>query len=239
MDKWIKAANTIRIKIALRLSKRDPQRMILIINDVINKPLMTSPDDDFSIRGRRFTEHGNFNPSGFYGSAPLINFMVNKNDSLKNDPRLPIFFYRNDYSANNIQTLINAKLLPTSDISKVNNNRYIGGTTSPDAASKAREYNGARRRYNDKVYDTISRVQERLWQPDFNAGSGNSIMPLITYSDLCLMKAELAFNKIIGGDPAIFTNKVSKPLLKPIIKLLKKLQLINIPRQPLARLVNL
>ena len=83
MDKWIKAANTIRIKIALRLSKRDPQRMILIINDVINKPLMTSPDDDFSIRGRRFTEHGNFNPSGFYGSAPLINFMVNKNDSLK------------------------------------------------------------------------------------------------------------------------------------------------------------
>ena len=54
-------------------------------------------------------------------------------------------------------------------------------------------------------------------------------MPLITYSDLCLMKAELAFNKIIGGDPAIFTNKVSKPLLKPIIKLLKKLQLKYTP----------
>lgn len=52
--------------------------MVSIINDAISRPLMTSPDDDFSIRGRRFTEHGNFNPSGFYGSAPLINFMVNK-----------------------------------------------------------------------------------------------------------------------------------------------------------------
>ena len=204
MDKWVKAANTIRIKIALRLSKRDPQRMATIINDAITKSLMTSTDDDFSIRGRRFTEHGNFNPSGFFGTAPIINFMVNKSDSLKNDPRLPIFFYRNDYSASNIQTLINAKLLPTSDISKINNNRYVGGATSPDAVGKSREYNAARRRYDNKIYDTISKIQERLWMPDYNAGTGNSIMPLVTYADLCLMKAELAYLGIIGGDPATF-----------------------------------
>lgn len=204
MDKWVKAANTIRLKIVLRLSKRDPQRMAIIINDVINKPLLANENDDFSIRGRRFTEHGNFNPSGFYGSASLINFMVNKSDSLKNDPRLPIFFYRNDYSENNIKLLIDAKLLPVSDISKVKNNRYIGGTTSPDAAGKAIEYNRARRRYGNKIYDTISRLQERLWQPDFRAGTGNSVMPLITYADLCLIKAELAYNGIIGGNPAVF-----------------------------------
>ncbi|AMR41722.1 SusD/RagB family nutrient-binding outer membrane lipoprotein [Elizabethkingia anophelis] len=227
MDKWIKAANTIRIKIALRLSKRDPQRMVSIINDAISRPLMTSPDDDFSIRGRRFTEHGNFNPSGFYGSAPLINFMVNKNDSLKNDPRLPIFFYRNDYSESNIKTLINAKLLPASDINKANNNRYVGGVSSPDASGKAREYNGARRRYNNKVYDTISRIQERLWQPDFNAGSGNSIMPLITYSDLCLMKAELAFNKIIGGDPAVFYKQGIEASIETYNKIAKEAVISN------------
>ncbi|HAY3552069.1 SusD/RagB family nutrient-binding outer membrane lipoprotein [Elizabethkingia meningoseptica] len=233
MDKWVKAANTIRIKIALRLSKRDPQRMASIINDAISKSLMTSTEDDFSIRGRRFTEHGNFNPSGFYASAPLVNFMVNKSDSLKNDPRLPIFFYRNDYSANNIQTLINAKLLPASDINKAKNNRYVGGTANPDAASKAREYNAARRRFDNKIYDTISRIQERLWMPDFNGGTGNSIMPLVTYADLCLMKAELAYKGIIGGDPATFYKQGIEASIETYNKIAREAAINNyIPTTP-------
>ena len=52
-------------------------------------------------------------------------------------------------------------------------------------------------------------------------------MPLITYSDLCLMKAELAFNKIIGGDPAVFYKQGIEASIETYNKIAKEAVISN------------
>ncbi|HEU4903953.1 MAG TPA: SusD/RagB family nutrient-binding outer membrane lipoprotein [Flavisolibacter sp.] len=91
--RWAKAGNALRLKMAMRLEKRDPNKLKTIANEVIADPLqMESIDDSWVLyTGASFADaNGNYNPQGFYASKPVVDFMLDKAD-----PRLRIFYRPN------------------------------------------------------------------------------------------------------------------------------------------------
>lgn len=191
--KWKKTANSLRLKMASRLMKRNPAKLTAIATEVLSRQQISNTAEDFSLLSKRFTEHGNFNPEGMSASKPMIDFM-----NASNDPRLPIFYQKNDYSQDNINKLVAAGMMSSASESQ----RYVGGPTSPDMVSvnKSRYYTSARRLLNGVNYDTISKIQYRIWQPEYGTGTGNAVFPILTYADYSLLKAELAARGIISGN---------------------------------------
>ncbi|CAH0297046.1 SusD/RagB family nutrient-binding outer membrane lipoprotein [Chryseobacterium sp. Bi04] len=193
ITRWKKIANSLRLKIASRLMKRNPAKLSTIATQVLSREQINSTDEDFSLLAKRFTENGNFNPIGMSASKPMADFM-----NLNKDPRRPIFFQENDYSQENIDKLVAAgKMKPA-----IENQRYVGGPTSPDMVSpnKSRYYTSAKRLLDGINYDTISRLQYKIWHPEYNAGTGNAVFPILTYADYSLLKAELAARGLISGN---------------------------------------
>lgn len=68
----------------------------------------------------------------------------------------------------------------------------------------SRYYTSAKRLLNGVNYDTISRLQYRIWRPENISkgiiGTGNAIFPILTYADYSLLKAELAARNLIPGN---------------------------------------
>ncbi|AZA82041.1 SusD/RagB family nutrient-binding outer membrane lipoprotein [Chryseobacterium lactis] len=197
ITKWKKVANSLRLKIASRLMKRNSTKLTAIATEVLSRDQISKQEEDFSLRSRRFTEHGNFNPIGMLASKPMVDFM-----NTTEDPRRRIFFEKNDYSQENINKLVAAGLMKQVDTAE----RYVGGPISPDLvpANKSRYYTSAKRVLNQVNYDTVSRLQYRIWRPEnvvgITIGTGNAIFPLLTYADYSLLKAELVVRNLIPGN---------------------------------------
>ena len=170
VTKWIKAGNAVRLLMAMRMMKVDAARMIAIVTEVLSNPadLMASNNDSwvYVTPGSTAGSGGNWNPVGFRAPKPSLDFMV-----AKADPRLRLFYFPNLQG------------------------NYVGSWTSPDSATK----------YVD-IYakgDTIiSHLQYRMFDataPDKSGNpgiGGNNYYPLITYAQICLMRAELAARSI-------------------------------------------
>jgi len=206
-SKWVKAGNALRLKIALRQIKSDQAKATSIINEILAKPateLMDSNADGWVFTANQaFTAGGNWNPTSLRATKPIVDFMWENKD-----PRLDAFVAPNSYSQNNIDLLIAAKLLPagTTEPSR----RYVGSFTSPDQATnpaiRATFYSPITVKSGDNsiVIDTLSYLQPRLFRPaeaDASgvAGKGLVYIPVITYSDYCFMRAEIAARGIGTG----------------------------------------
>jgi hypothetical protein len=106
---WIKAANALRLKMAMRLMKRNPEKMKTIATEVLASPaadLMTSNADGWvlaTIAG--FSGGGNFNPDGFRAPKASVDFM-----KTYGDPRVRFYYQKNKWG------------------------EYVGSVASPDAA---------------------------------------------------------------------------------------------------------
>jgi hypothetical protein len=206
-QQWVKAANALRLKIAMRLAKRDAAKLKAIAQEVLSSPaadLMSSNADGWMfITPASFTggSDSNWNPANLRAGKPLVDFMWDTQD-----PRLDAFFTQNSYSQANIDLLIADKQLPAGT---KESRRYLGGFTGPDAAKVAQN---VQRFYtpryltlngNRTAIDTLSYVQPRLFQAGYadasgTAGTGKNYFPVITYADFCFMRAELAAQAVSG-----------------------------------------
>ncbi|PQA55585.1 SusD/RagB family nutrient-binding outer membrane lipoprotein [Siphonobacter curvatus] len=203
--KWVKAANALRLKIAMRMAKVDAAKMRTIVQEVLASPvedLMSSNADGWVfVAAASFTSGGNWNPAGLRASKPVVDFMWDTQD-----PRLDAFFTKNNYSQANIDLLIasNPSQLPAG--TKEPARRYVGSFTSPDAAQTQQN---VQRFYtprfvtvngNRTAVDTLSYIQPRLFQASYSVngtvGTGRNYFPVITYADFCFMRAELAAQTI-------------------------------------------
>lgn len=197
ISKWKRVANSLRLKIASRLMKRNPAKLTAIAAQVLSRDEINSTASSFMLRARRFTEHGNFNPVGMSATKPMVDFM-NENK----DPRISIFFQQNDYSQQNINKLAAAGKMQN----VTEGQRYVGGPVSPNmvSADMSRYYTSAKRLLDGVNYDTISRLQYRIWRPENTSngiiGTGNAVFPILTYADYSLLKAELAARNIIPAN---------------------------------------
>jgi hypothetical protein len=91
--KWIRTGNALRLKIAMRFLKRDQAKAAAIATEVLaDDEQMSSIADSWLLKvGPSYADgNGNYNPSGFLASKPVVDFMKDKAD-----PRLRIFYRTN------------------------------------------------------------------------------------------------------------------------------------------------
>ncbi|MDO6389691.1 SusD/RagB family nutrient-binding outer membrane lipoprotein [Pontibacter sp. BT731] len=97
LDRWRKAANSIKLKLYLQSRKTNPNSASAITQLVNEGNLISSNAENFNINF--FASSGSFNPIYMYQHQTRINDMILSQrfyDSLTalNDPRLPVFFTR-------------------------------------------------------------------------------------------------------------------------------------------------
>jgi hypothetical protein len=200
VSKWLKAANSLRLKIASRLSKVDNAKFHAIALEVLADEANTfqSIDDDLVlVAGNTFTGGGNWNPVGFHASKSMVDFML-----ANNDPRLRVFYSKNSYSKPNFDSAVSQGVLPPT--STFNANQYVGAYSSPDAITAFPGYFRIRKIKGstgaDVSLDSSSLIQYRLWQAEYTYGDskglGFTTLPLLTYADICFLRAELALDGV-------------------------------------------
>lgn len=215
--KWVKAANALRLRMAMRIMKVDQAKATAIMQDVLSAPaadLMSDNTDSWAlIAPPAYTSGGNFNPDGLRAPKALTSFMVNNKD-----PRTRDFFTKNSWSNENFD-LAKAQGVINSDATFADQ-RYVGSFASPDSsatlANKAKYYTTRSIKKgggtNTINLDTLSNINPRIFQVAFSGASGNTgkgiqYIPLITYADYCFMLAELSYAGVKGDDPAVWYNK--------------------------------
>lgn len=110
--KWLKFANSLRLKLAARLIHEDKARALNIVKEVSKYPIMDGLEDDFIYNRGATDRHfpgGNDMDQRGAASMQLVNFMVGHQD-----PRVRVFFQKNDYNSVVIQAFFdNNQPLPS------------------------------------------------------------------------------------------------------------------------------
>ncbi len=187
---WAKAANALRMRIAMRLLKRDATKATAILRECLADPTLLMANNSESwvlLAHNTFTAGGNWNPDGFRAPAPTVNFMTTTQD-----PRLRLFYQRNNYTQANINAGIAGGVLAPGSTEPAQ--RIVGAPVSPDLAQTPanRILFTGRRANSTLVLDTFSYIQYRMFQPTFGGGTGQAFFPVITFADQQLMRAEAA-----------------------------------------------
>lgn len=203
VSKWIKAANALRLRIAMRLLKKDQSTAESIIKEVLASPsseLMNANDDSWTFKASSsLTSGGNFNPDQLRAAKGMVDFMLKTND-----PRTRIFFTKNSYSKENFDLAKAQGLLSNSAVFV--DQRYVGSYASPDSSSNTKITNQYYRTRtiakgsSNLVLDTLSNINPRMFQTAFNGGNGIQYFPLITNADFLFMRAEIAARGIVPGN---------------------------------------
>ncbi len=202
VSKWIKAANALRLRIALRLVKRDAAAAKAIADDVLaDAQQMTANADSWVLwTNSDFTAGGNWNPTEFRAPKPTVDFMWKNSD-----PRIRTFYQKNNYTQENLDAAIAAGVYPAG--TTWNPRQYVGAHISPDSSQgKYKSWFTAKKVDDNLSLDTVSYLQWRMWQPANNNGTGLSLFTVVTYADYCFMRAELIARGLATGDAGSWYN---------------------------------
>lgn len=210
VSKWVKAANALRMRIALRWMERDNARASSIINDALSiaNAQMTGNEDGWVFfTDVSFTSGGNWLPEDFRAPRPTVDFMWKNND-----PRISLFYQKNDFSQENFEKAKAAGLYPAG--ATWNPRQFVGAPISPDSSQgKYSSWFDAKKVSDDLSLDTVSFLQWRMWQPastngTTDAGTGQSFFDVLTYADYCFMRAEaIARGLVTSGSAEEWYNK--------------------------------
>lgn len=209
---WAKAANVLRMKLAMRQLKRNAAKATAIIQDVMTNSagLFAGNDEEwkFVSAANTFAKSGNWNMANtpLVASKNMIDYMV-----ANKDPRLGLFFEKNGYTKEAFDSLKAGGVFDAG--ATFVDQRYVGAPASPDKRKDA-AYEGyfAVRNYKmgfagkdsvSRKIDTVSYLQQRLFNAEAeNRTAGAYTQPILTYAEQCFMIAELAVRGIITGQDA-------------------------------------
>jgi hypothetical protein len=213
ISKWIKAANGLRLRIALRLLKQDPAKAKAIAAEVLGNPseIMSGTGDSFI-----FWHDGRYTDNGDYFS---INDLIRASRTMMNylnkfeDPRRRMYFRINNLSPENVAAFNQAN--PTNQI-PASFGRWEGGTANPDAGAADPKYIRKTLEPTGRAIDmqAVNKPQTRIFAGHFDGGSGGSWFPNVTYADFCFMAAEFTLLGVSNSKSAEqwYTNGVSASL---------------------------
>lgn len=198
--KWIKLANSIKLRIAARLENDDPTKTASIFQQVMSDPVgpITERADELSYQSvdyLPFGQGGEINyRSARFATTSIINFMKKVND-----PRLPIYFDKNGLVGSFRDTLTKYSTSLPSFID-INDPliEYQGGpadfTTNPTVASyikNAFPVGNSSPGNSVTNYFLISSVNKYFFSPKFNRPSGGQYKEVtVTAAEGCLLIAE-------------------------------------------------
>lgn len=104
-EKWVKFANSVRLKLALRLLHANPAKAKEIAAEVAKSSYMTTNDDDYRIVSAKRS----YGPgTGTWPGKPSTSFikLLKKN----RDPRIRVFFAKNPYNPGVVQGMLDQGL---------------------------------------------------------------------------------------------------------------------------------
>jgi hypothetical protein len=201
--KWIKTANAIRLRIAMRLMKRDAAKMATRVQEILaSTTQMNSIDDDWTFEANAtYAAGGDWSALTFRAPKPTVDFMYTNSD-----PRIRFFYQPNYFSQENFNLAkAQGKVAATAVMDA---RRYYGAPTNPvtAAAAPAQEFFnsitiskvGSSGLTGTVTLDTLANLQPRLFAAGENGGSGVNFFPMVTYADFCFMRAELAARGVTG-----------------------------------------
>jgi hypothetical protein len=200
VTKWIKTANSLRLKMAFRLMKRNPTKLKQIATEVLadNIGVINALSEDWKFVAAITFTGSNYNPesnSSVSGAKNTVDFMFKTKD-----PRIRVFYQQSGintqdkFDSAKAQGALPASLTWTGQA-------YQGQFVDPDASTDpAKNYYYSQRKFSYKgvpqSVDYPSHIQVRLFYGQYSSGKGTTTYPLITYADICFMRAELAIRGI-------------------------------------------
>ena len=199
ISKWIKAANALRLRLALRYMKRDMNKAKAIATEVLASSEIPSSTDDgliFWFSGVE-TNHGDFE-----SIQDLIRASVTFMGYLKkyDDPRKRMFFRENNLTPENVAAWNAAN--PNDNLSEYE--RWEGGTANFDnlTDTKWTKIHMSRTLNGTTDMRPINIPQTRMFSGYYDGGSGGSWMPKLTHADFCFMAAEFALEGVASSKTA-------------------------------------
>ena len=210
VNKWIKAANSLRMRIAMRLINQNPAKLTTIVNQVLADPVgpISAVSEDWTFQGGDglFGSGGNsnYNPIGHFGNQSLeynvTQFMLNTQD-----PRVTALLQpaaistQDEFDSAQIQGAIPAT-------ATFDGQTYRGQYASPDAAKNTStafyfttlnfSYKGIKQTVQ---YPSI--IAPNILYASYSTGTnGSNAVPVVTFADVCFMRAELSLRGL-SNDP--------------------------------------
>lgn len=200
--KWVKLANTLKLRIAARLENADNARCQAIFQQVLKDPIGPIDGDDSQLKYMNVT-YVPFGTSGDidyrsrrYATTSIMSFLKSSND-----PRLPVYFDKNDLTGTFRDSLTKYGVTLPSFIDPADPLiMYQGGpadwTTNPTVASFIS--NGFVVSPYTK-YSLISPINRRFFSPQLNQAKGNFLDVAVTYAETCFYIAEFIQKGYAGG----------------------------------------
>lgn len=198
---WIKAANSLRLRLAMRLINRDAAKMKTLVSEILadDGGLISSNDENWQLEAAiTYAKGGNYNPESngnVSGARNYVDFMVNTAD-----PRVRIFFQQS-FTKDQFDSAKAQKILP--DTLQWDGKFYRGQFANPAKSTDPTVnyyYSDLKFSYNGASVTKrwVSEIQDSLF---YNPTGHHSItFPIITYADICFMRAELAVRGITNED---------------------------------------
>jgi hypothetical protein len=196
-SKWVKLANTLKLRIASRLDIPNPTKAAEIFRQVMQNAIGPIDNDDaqLSYTNPNFTIFGNdINyRSARYASSSIVNFLKKTND-----PRLPMYFESNDLVGSYQDTLTKyATSLPAFIDPADPLINYQGApadwTTNPTVAgfiSNSFAVGNTNPGNSVSRYFLISPINRHFFSPRYNGGTGNYTDVPVSNAESCLLIAE-------------------------------------------------
>ena len=195
--KWAKAANALRLRIALRLWKQDPAKAKAIAKEVLNSGnIFSSTDDSFILYFDNYwTTLGDWHSviDMDRASWSFMNYLKEYND-----PRKRIFFQINNLTPENVAAFNADKDPKSPEYIPTDLTRWEGGRVSYDARAEDPCYSSRFLKSGKTSIDMrpMNRPQTRLWKGAQDDGSAGGWVPLVTYADFCYMAAEFTLEGV-------------------------------------------
>lgn len=194
--KWAKAANSLRLRIAMRLMKRNPTKLTAIANELLSNPdnLISSLDEEWVLNGGPGLNNGGnddpLNQANYSGEINVVKYM-----SATADPRTRIFYQKSAIATKDMFDSAKAQgKIPATTV--WDGQMYRGQFANPGANQvPANAAYFGQITYSYKGLPVIgyypSIVAPRITYAGSNGGAGTNVFPLISYADVCFMRAEL------------------------------------------------
>ncbi|HRO45391.1 SusD/RagB family nutrient-binding outer membrane lipoprotein [Agriterribacter sp.] len=195
--KWVKLANTLKLRIAARLDNQNAAKAQEIFKQVMQNAIGPIDNDDAQLK---YT-NPNFSPFGNdinyrsarYGSTSIVNFL-----KAADDPRLPIYFESNDLTGSYEDTLAKYSTSLPAFIDPNDPHISFQGapadwTTNPTVAGYISNAFAVGNTDPGNVvsrYFLISPINRKFFSPRLNGATGDYTDVLVSNAESCLLVAE-------------------------------------------------
>lgn len=184
---WARFANSLKLRIAVRVESQDPQWAQQIINEALNNPagIIESRDDEYT-----WAPSGEYTGEAhdFWGNPSAAYNFVSKLVDLR-DPRTHFYFEPNDFDQEAVDTFTEeGRAMPDWIDPEEPVDRwaqYRGGPVSPEYQNTLPWF-GSYTDASGSGHNQLSHVNRRFFNPAYDGGTGY-------YKDALMSAAEVAF----------------------------------------------